>query len=123
MRYTILILLLLAAVLTCAADTVTLSQQQLNGHDIIKLQNYRVAITIDPARGGAITAYNDRLAPAELILQKPYCGLCMEPLPGTALARRTPRKALRVQHPAADPGGSAGRALAQIHRRLGQQSG
>ena len=61
-----------------AQQTVGCAVAQVNGHDVIKLENYRVQVVIDPSRGGAVTSYSDKLAPAELILQTPFHGLCMD---------------------------------------------
>ncbi|MHB9129457.1 MAG: hypothetical protein ACYDBB_00010 [Armatimonadota bacterium] len=69
---------LLASLPVCSAEPVTLAVDKSSGHDVIKLQNYRITITIDPTRGGAVTSYSDRLAPAELVLQQKFSGLCMD---------------------------------------------
>lgn len=61
-----------------AAEPVTLTVAEQDGHEVIKLENYRVQLTIDPARGGAVTSYSDKLAPAEIVLQKEFNGLCMD---------------------------------------------
>ena len=61
-----------------AAEPVTLTITQQAGHDVIKLENYRVRLTIDPARGGAVTSYLDKLAPAEWVLPKEFNGLCLD---------------------------------------------
>ncbi|HEY3398955.1 MAG TPA: hypothetical protein VGM19_15005 [Armatimonadota bacterium] len=61
-----------------ATAPVTLAVAQQDGHDVVRIENYRFQLTIDPTRGGAVTSYSDKLAPAELILQKPYSGLCMD---------------------------------------------
>ncbi|HEY3416894.1 MAG TPA: hypothetical protein VGM23_08430, partial [Armatimonadota bacterium] len=75
------ILLIASALLApaCAQQVpVTLTMGKSAGHDVVILKNYRVTLTIDPTHGGAVTSYSDNLAPAELILQKPYQGLCMD---------------------------------------------
>lgn len=72
----VLFVLLPAALL--AAEPVSLAVAKVDGHDVIKLQNYRVSLTVDPTHGGAITSYSDKLAPAELVLQKSFNGLCMD---------------------------------------------
>jgi uncharacterized membrane protein len=74
----ILALVALALVGPAAAQQVGCAVAQQNGHDVVKLENYRVQLVIDPSRGGAVTSYSDKLAPAELILQKPFNGLCMD---------------------------------------------
>lgn len=84
------ILAILALSGPLAAQQVGCAVAQLNGHDVIKMENYRVQLVIDPTRGGAVTSYSDKLAPAELILQKPFNGLCMDhfqeqPWPGELL--------------------------------------
>ena len=56
----------------------TVKTVQKDGHPVFVLENYRVRLTIDPTRGGAITAYEDKLAPAQLVLQRKYQGLCMD---------------------------------------------
>ena len=61
-----------------AAEPVQLKVGQEKGADVIHLENYRVALTITPARGGAVTAYSDKLAPAGLVQPQMYQGLCMD---------------------------------------------
>lgn len=79
---TILISAVVLAVVALASPV--LAQQvgcavgQQDGHEVIRLENYRVQLVITPARGGAVTSYSDKLAPAELILQQPFSGLCMD---------------------------------------------
>jgi len=70
--------ILASAAFVAAAQPVKLAVEKLDGRDLIRLQNYRVALTINPARGGAVTSYSDKLAPAELVLQKPNQGLCLD---------------------------------------------
>ncbi len=72
------ILAALGVALPASAQQVGCAVVQQDGHDVIKLENYRVQLVIDPSRGGAVTSYSDKLAPAELILQKPHNGLCMD---------------------------------------------
>ncbi len=70
------LLLLTAAV--AAAAPVTLTRVDEGGHPVLKLSNYRVRLTIDPTRGGAVTSYSDQLAPAELVLPHEFNGLCLD---------------------------------------------
>jgi uncharacterized membrane protein len=76
-----IVLFIASALLTPAfaqQAPVTLTVGKAAGHDVIVLKNYRVSLTIDPTRGGAVTSYSDNLAPAELIQQQPYSGLCLD---------------------------------------------
>ena len=73
-----IILLLTALALTALCAPVVLKEETVDGHAVVKLQNYRLALTISPARGGAITSFVDKLAPADLLLPKPFMGLCMD---------------------------------------------
>jgi len=68
----------LCCALAGAAEAVTLTVIDQDGHPVIKLENYRLQLTIDPTRGGAVTSYSDKLAPAELVLQKEFNGLCLD---------------------------------------------
>jgi hypothetical protein len=72
------LIVLFCAAAARSAESVKLTVEKQDDNDVIKLDNYRVKLTITPARGGAVTAYSDKLAPADLILQKPYMGLCMD---------------------------------------------
>jgi len=73
-----LLLAALAPMAAHAAEPVTVTVTKVDDKDVIQLENYRVRLRISPARGGAITSYSDKLAPAELILQKRFQGLCMD---------------------------------------------
>lgn len=72
------LIIAVGAAVWAQGQPVSLSIIQQDGHDVIRLENYRVQLIIDPSRGGAVTSYSDKLAPAELILQKPFHGLCMD---------------------------------------------
>ena len=76
-----------------AAQPVKLTQEKQNDLDVIKLENYRVSLTITPARGGAITEYSDKSAPGNIILPNKYWGLFMDhfqeqPWPGELLEKQ-----------------------------------
>ncbi len=75
---TITMLVLAILVAPTSAQQVGCAVAQQDGHDVVKMENYRVQLVIDPSRGGAVTSYSDKLAPTELILQKPFSGLCMD---------------------------------------------
>ncbi|MHB9132517.1 MAG: glutamine amidotransferase [Armatimonadota bacterium] len=81
-----LILIMLQITVTALAgsaqEPVMLKTDTNAGRDTITLRNYRVSLVITPARGGAVTSYSDRLAPAELILQKEFSGLCLDHFQG-----------------------------------------
>ena len=73
------------------ADEVKLTEESANGGTVYRLQNYRVNLLIDPARGGAVVSYKDKLGGnIELIQQAKYGGLCQDhfqaqPWPGELL--------------------------------------
>lgn len=77
-RLMLLMSAMLVAVVARAAEPVTLTTADQAGHPVLKLSNHRVALVIDPTRGGAVTSYSDKLAPAELILQQQFNGLCLD---------------------------------------------
>lgn len=74
------------------ADQVKVSQETRDGIEMIKLENYRVSLTLTPARGGAVTEYSDKLAPGNIILPNKHWGLLMDhfqeqPWPGELLEK------------------------------------
>ena len=74
-----LLIALLLPVAACAAEPITLTEEQVAGHTVYRLENYRVSLLIAPARGGAVTSYRDKLGDnVELIVQRPNNGLCMD---------------------------------------------
>jgi hypothetical protein len=75
-----------------AAEPVKLTQMKQNDLDVIKLENYRISLTLSPTRGGAVTEYSDKLAPGNIILPNKNWGLFMDhfqeqPWPGELLEK------------------------------------
>ncbi|MCG2659168.1 MAG: hypothetical protein L6437_02845 [Kiritimatiellae bacterium] len=56
---------------------VTLTPEDVEGSACFRLDNGRVALVVDPSRGGAVISYKDKLGgDVELISAKPPRGLC-----------------------------------------------
>ena len=95
----ILVLLGLAVPCLCAepvsapiAQSVMLTEEKQNGLTVIRMENERVALTITPSRGGAVTEYSDKLAPGNVILPNRGWGLFIDhfqeqPWPGELLEK------------------------------------
>lgn len=72
------ILTALALTTAAVAGPVTLDRVGVEGHAAFRLENDRFAMVVTPARGGAVTAFRDKTAKVDLILQKKYQGLCLD---------------------------------------------
>jgi len=72
------IILLTESVMVVKAAPVSVSVAQQANVEVVKLENYRVELVITPSRGGSVTSFVDKMARAELVLQQPYSGLCMD---------------------------------------------
>ncbi len=78
----LLLLFLMLITAGALAGPVTVKVEAVDDHDAVALRNDRVALVIAPARGGAVTSYSDLQNPGELILQKPFNGLCLDHFQG-----------------------------------------
>lgn len=70
---------LLCGISIAQADAVKLTEEPGGSGTLYRLENYRVNLVIDPARGGAVVSYKDKLGGnVELIQQTKYTGLCLD---------------------------------------------
>ncbi|MEI8079744.1 MAG: hypothetical protein WCH61_08990, partial [bacterium] len=77
--------------LVAAHAAVTVKEEAIDGKPAFRLENYRVALLILPAQGGAVVSYKDKLGGnIELIPPGVHNGLCLDhfqcqPWPGELL--------------------------------------
>ena len=65
--------------LTALSAPVKMTEEQMDGRTVYRLENYRVNLVVDPARGGAVVSYKDKLGGnVELIPKADFSGLGLD---------------------------------------------
>ena len=90
MRKTLLTILAVMGGILISNAAVSLKEKKVNGKTEFDISTARFNLTISPARGGAITAFEDKLDMKQLIIQKRFNGLFVDhfqcqPWPGEAM--------------------------------------
>ncbi len=82
MRTSICYLFVVSLTIVCCAAyaaEVKLEEKTIDGKTVYAIENYRVSLVVDPARGGAVSSYKDKLGGnVEIIPQGKFNGLCLD---------------------------------------------